>query len=168
MSDPNLTDPPIHQTDSPDRSEAVPTAVPEKLEKIIEGVPEPQQHVFREMVREFMGVFHSKTSSPFDIDPQIVKILAESQTKDNDNKFEFAKQRQQDTHEMKKIEHLDRQRLIRPAVYVVLGVFPVLLFVGIYLAATGQAALGTGLITGVVTSFLAYVAGTSDIFKSKP
>ena len=73
MSETNLTDPPISRDDQPSTDLISGAPVPEKLEKIIEGVPEPQQHAFREIIREFMGVFHSKTASPFDVDPAIVK-----------------------------------------------------------------------------------------------
>lgn len=166
MSENNLTDPPTSH-DKPSTELVSSAAVPEKLEKIIEGVPEPQQHAFREIIREFMGVFHSKTASPFDVDPAIVKILAESQTKDNDNKFEFAKQRQHDSHELAMKQHCDRFSVMRPVTFVVTVVLAICLFIGIFLAVYGHETLGSCILTAVITSILAYLGGlgTADLIK---
>ncbi|MEK6335082.1 MAG: hypothetical protein AABM67_09045 [Acidobacteriota bacterium] len=155
-----------NQNDDAVAGEVSAAPVPEKLEKMIEAVPEPQQHVFREIVREFMGVFHSKTMSPFDINPEVVKILAESQTKDNDNKFEFAKQRQKDVatenqrdYDLKKLKYTNKMQLLRPICLVVVAVYTICLFIGIYLAVIGKETLGASIITGVIASVLSLLAG---------
>jgi len=146
----------------------------QKLERILAEAlgtaPEPERkEIVREFVREFMGmIVHSKTSSPFDIDPKIAEILAEAQTKDSQNKFEFARQRQKDNHEFRMIEHRDRYKVVGPLVFIVAAVTAACLFIGIWLSYVGHTNLGGCLITGVITAVLGYLAGagTAEWFKA--
>lgn len=157
--------------DPPDegKKEKDPKSSVQKLERIIEAVPEPKRDEFREIIREFMGIVHSKTSSPFDIDPEVAKVIFETQVKDNQNKFEFATIRQKDNHEYRMITHRDRTSIIRPLVFIITVTMVVSLFIGMWFAYKGYDLLGGCIMTAVITAVLGYLAGvgTSDLVRPR-
>jgi hypothetical protein len=162
-------DPPDGKEEEQAEPVAEESSVDNKLERIIEAVPEPKRAEFREIIREFMGIIHhSKSASPFDINPEVAQIMIDAQVKDNQNKFEFAKQRQKDNHELRMTEHRDRYSVVRPLIFIVTAISAAILFLGIWLSYVGHNNLGGCLITGVITGVLGYLAGagTSEWFKA--
>ncbi len=156
-------------TNEPSKPSDDDAAVPEKLERFVDAIPEPQRNEFREVIREFLGVVHSKSTSPFDISPEVAQILSDAQIKDNDNKFKFATQKQTNSHEFKMVQHRDRFKILRPIVFTIATVLTVCLFLGIYLAINGHETLGSCILTGVITAILSYLAGlgTADLVKGE-
>lgn len=148
----------------------------EAIEEIIEAIPTPEKreqarHIFEET---FVGLIERSASNQ--INPEVARILADSADRDNDNKFKFLSQKQQDTaaaqqrkDELTAQKHKDRVSLIRPIIIFVFVMVILCLSVGIYLSVTGKETLGASLITGVLTAVLSYLAGvgTSDFFKDK-
>lgn len=153
---------------------AVPESnIEDKLEQIIEAVPAPQREQFRNNVQEFMGFV--ERSGPR-VDPEVARILAASNDKDNDNKFKYLTQKQQLAaeeskrgHELEVIRHKDRVKFFWPILITTLILVAGCLVVGIYLAATGRDVLGSSLITGTAFAVAGYLAGigTADFFKNK-
>ncbi len=146
-------------------------ALPE-LEKAIESAPEPAKPMLREIGR-VLGVFHSRTVAPYspldNVSPEVAKALIESKTKDNDNKFEMAKQRQKDSHEFETKEQRNSFVILCPLIFIIALVFAACLFIGIYLAVHGYEILGSCILTAVITSILAYLAGlgTADLMRRR-
>lgn len=144
-----------------------------KLEEIIEAVPAPRRDEFRHSVREFMGFVESAGPK---IDPEVARILAASNDKDNENKFKYLTQKQQHTaeaskreHDLEVTRHEDRVKFFWPILITTLIVIVGCLFVGIYLSATGRDVLGASILTGTAFAIAGYLAGigTADFFKSK-
>ena len=148
----------------------------EAIEEIIEAIPTPEKREqARHLIEEtFVGLIERSSSNQ--INPDVAKILADSADRDNDNKFKFLTQKQQDaaTAQQRKDEltaqkHKDRVSIIKPVIVFVMVMVILCLSVGIYLSVTGKETLGASLITGVLTAVLSYLAGvgTSDFFKDK-
>jgi hypothetical protein len=119
-----------------------------KIEAILDKLPPEQaQHTLREL---FFGIIERGGTSPAKIDPEAFKIAAATVEKDNDNKFRYLRQKQSDAaeeskreHDFAVVQHKDRFGILRPVVFIIVFVFAICLFVGIYLAATGHETLGS-------------------------
>jgi hypothetical protein len=151
----------------------VPDAVEQKLNEALEGLPEPNREMVRETVHEMFMAIVQRGAAP-SIDAETAKILADSADKEHEYRFKFRSQQQKDTadeslrdHEFAKIKHRDRVRIFVPILITVLICIVGCLAVGIYLAATGQELLGTGLITGTSFAVAGYLSGvgTAGFFK---
>jgi hypothetical protein len=149
------------------------SAVEAKLQEIIEAVPAPQREEVRHTFQEFMG--YVERSGPR-VDPEVARILAASNDKDNENKFKYLAQKQQlaaeeneREHKLEVMRHQDRVRFFWPILISTLVVVIGCLSIGIYLAATGHDILGASLITGTAFAIAGYLAGigTADFFKSE-
>ncbi|HEY6803410.1 MAG TPA: hypothetical protein VI306_07515 [Pyrinomonadaceae bacterium] len=151
----------------------VPDVVEQKLNEALEGLPEPNRERVRESVHEmFMAIVQRGTAPTIDADT--AKILAASADKEHEYRFKFRTQQQKDSaeesareHEFERIRHKDRLKIFVPILITVLIAVVGCLTVGIYLAATGQELLGTGLITGTSFAVAGYLSGvgTAGFFK---
>ena len=164
--------------DSSENEESSALSIPqaEAIEEIIESMPTPEKRErARHIIEEtFVGLI--ERSSPNQINPEVAKILADSADRDNDNKFKFLTQKQQDAADAKKrsdefkiTKNRDVFSLIKPVVFAVVFVLLIAMGVGVYLCLNGKETLGASLITGAVTSGLSFVAGlgTANILKDK-
>lgn len=149
----------------PSSAEAVEAKEEKKLEEFLEQAPP-------NLIRESLIAVLREGASP-KIDPENFALAARTVEQEQNNKLTFLMRKleveddeNKRTHDLALLSHKDRFKIIRPAAYTVLVVFPVCLFLGIYLAVNGHDVLGGSLITGVVTSFLAYLAGGSDTTKN--
>jgi hypothetical protein len=129
-----------------------------QVEALLEQVPP-------NLIRETLIAVLREGASPR-IDPENFKVAARTVEQEQNNKLTFLMRKlevedeeSKRTHDLALLSHKDKFKILRPAVYTVLAIFPVCLFIGIYLAVIGHAVLGSSLITGVVTSFLSYLAG---------
>lgn len=169
----------VPREDSPaNRGESSSLSVPDsqveaKLEKIIEAVPAPQREDVRHTFKEFMG--YVERSSPR-IDPEVAKIIAASNDKDNENKFKYLTRKQELEAEASQREyalavksHDSTVKMLWPillaGIVLVLGCIAA----GIYLAAIGKETLGFSILSATITAVFAYLGGlgTPYLFKSK-
>jgi hypothetical protein len=134
-----------------------------------QNIPQPQQERIVETFREVFTTYIERNTGA-EIDPEIFKIVAASIDKEQENKLKYFTLKEQNSAEKSKREHdfeVERHRdvfkIVRPVVYVVLTTFPILLFIGIYLAATGHETLGASILSTVITSFLSYLAGRQNL-----
>lgn len=174
MSDTPDEDNPKH---SPEKSitkppPSVPDVVEQRLNEALKDLPPPKQEMVRESVHEMFMAIVQRGAAPT-IDAETAKILADSSDKEHEYRFKFRTQVQKDTadqnlreHEFDKIKHTDKVKLFKPILITVLVTVVGCLGIGIYLAATGQELLGTGLITGTAFAVAGYLAGvgTSGFF----
>ena len=145
-----------------------------KLEQIIEAVPADKKESVRHTFQEFFALIE-RSSSPH-LSPEVARIMVESADRDNENKFKFLTQKQQDDAELEKEElgfrkqkHKDRFSLVKPIIYFVLAFVAILTGLGIYLCVIGKEVLGASLLTGIFSAIFGYLAGvgTSDFFKDE-
>lgn len=151
-------------------------SIEEVLRRVLaeHNLSRPQQD---RLVQTFREVFtHVERDTGTHLDPEVFKIAAETVARDNENKFKYLTQKQQDTAEKNKREHdfdvlryQDRYKILRPVTFIVVAVLTVCLFIGIYLCTVDQEMLGSNLITGVITGLLSFLAGlgVSEILKKK-
>jgi hypothetical protein len=134
-----------------------------KLEEIIEAVPAPKREGVRHSLQEFFG--YIERSSPR-IDPEVAKILAESNDRDNDNKFKYLTRKQEleaeeskREHELAVKRHDSTIKLLWPILIAVIILVLGCVGAGIYLAATGHETLGFSILSAIVTAVFAYLGG---------
>lgn len=155
---------------------ATPAAVmEEKLEAALQDLPETKQVQLRHTFHEFFMAIVQRGATP-SLDAETARIITESVDKEHEYRFKFRTQQQQDAEAESKrddafrtLQHSDRFKIIRPCAIAAVIVIPVALFIGIYLAATGHETLGSSILTGVTTSFLAFIGGlsTGNLLKDK-
>jgi hypothetical protein len=144
-----------------------------QLEKIIDAVPAPQREEVRHTIQEFMG--YVERSSPR-IDPEVARILADSNDKDNENKFRYLTRKQeleaeesQREHELSLKRHESTVSMLWPVLLAVIFLVLGCIAAGIYLAATGKETLGFSILSATITAVFAYLGGlgTPYLFKDK-
>ncbi|HYG10005.1 MAG TPA: hypothetical protein VD835_08675 [Pyrinomonadaceae bacterium] len=159
--------------DEPSALSVPESQVEAKLEEIIEAVPAPRRDEFRHSVREFMGFVES--SGP-KIDPEVARILAASNDKDNENKFKYLTQKQEleaeeskREHQFKIARHSSLVKMLWPVLIAVIVLVLGCIGAGIYLAATGHETLGFSILSATITALFAYLGGlgTPYLFKDK-
>ncbi len=173
--------------DSPQNGESsslVPSSDKQNLEQRIEelisvlsqkDLSPPQQERIVHRLREVFTTYVERGSSQ-KIDPEIFKIAADTVAKDNENKYKYLSQKQQDAASENKREydykvgcHKDRTKILWPIIIVVLLMITCCVGFGIYFAATGHEILGASLLTGIFGAVFGYLAGigTADFFREK-
>jgi hypothetical protein len=170
-------EPPPKEKQGSDSTLPVP-AVPQmeqRLEAALKDLPETKQEQLRTTFHEFFMAIVQRGAAPT-LDAETARIITESVDKEHEYRYKFRTEQLKETAEESKrddtfrtLQHNDRFKIIRPAAIAALIVIPVCLFIGIYLAATGHEALGSSILTGVTTSFLAFIAGlsTGNLIKDK-
>lgn len=146
----------------------------EMFEEFIEAIPEPQRQEARSLIqKEFHS--HIERSGISTINPEVAKILVESQDKDNEHKFQFLTQKQKDDADealrrdtFKEKKHDNHFSLIKPIIFVVLFVVVGSTAIGLYFCYVGKEALGAALLAGIWGAVFGYLAGfgTSNFFKN--
>jgi hypothetical protein len=145
-----------------------------KLEALIEAVPAPQREEARHTFQEFMG--YVERSSTQKIDPEVARIIAASNDKDNENKFKYLTQKQEleaeeskREHAFKVTRHVSLVNMLWPVLIAVIVLVLGCIGAGIYLAATGHETLGFSILSATITALFAYLGGlgTPYLFKDK-
>ena len=158
---------------SDDPTSALVPQVEAKLQPIIEDLPQEKQQQIRHTLEDtFMG-FVANLGGP-KIDPETARILAESQDKEGERRFQYLQTKQQNlakekerAHELAQERHRHTYRLMWPIVIVALLIVVGCVASGILLAATGHEILGASILTGIFAALLGYLGGlgTAKFFK---
>lgn len=168
--EPNVEDPSNNEGSSSIEKAA---ADPEpSLEGILEDLPPEKQS---KLVREMFVGFMERSAQP-SITPEVARILAESQDKDNENKFQYLtkqldKENDKDkrNHEFRLKKHDDNFSIIKPIIWGVVLLVIGTTIAGIWLCVIGKEAIGAAILSGIWGAVFGYLAGfgTSNFFKNQ-
>lgn len=146
----------------------------EKLEQALQKLQPQERTMMRESLREFMGVVVSSGGQK--IDPETARMILESVNQDNENKFKFALQReenrasQQQRKDNLELTRLTTQtRMLWPIIVAAIVVVVGCICAGLYFIAIGKESIGTGILTAVISAVFGYLGGlgTANFFSKK-
>lgn len=162
-------DSPAKNDPLPEKNEsALPVPVPQmeqKLEAALKDLPETKQEQLRETFHEFFMAIIQRGAAP-NLDAETARIITESVDKEHEFRYKFRTQQLQESAEESKrddafrtLKYTNKIKIVRPVCFVVVAVYTLCLFIGIYLATVGRETLGGSIITGVIASVLSLIAG---------
>ena len=146
----------------------------ERLEQALQKLPPQERTMMRESLREFMGVVVSSGGQK--IDPEIARMILESVNQDNENKFKFALQREENrANQQQRKDNLEltrlttQTRMLWPVIVAAIVIIVGCVCAGLYFIAIGKESIGIGILTAVISAVFGYLGGlgTANFFSKK-
>ncbi len=148
----------------------------EEFRDIIDALPTPEKKKDAQMIFQRLAVSLVKQSNEREINPEVMKIIADSNNKDNEYRYKFSVKQQENEAEARlrkdKLEdkkHDNFFSIIKPTIFVVLAIVVSMLAVSVAFILNGQEGIGVNLLIGLFSAIFGFLAGfgVSKVIKKE-